>query len=157
MEYKKLKEVNREEVNKFIKKNWYSTDMFVGGDIIDMTTIDGIVVYEEGKIVALETYRIKDKECEIISLDSLKEGQGIGTELINRVIQIAKDNLCKRVKVITTNDNIHAIEFYQKRGFDMFKLYHNAVNRARQMKPSIPLLGDNNIFINHEIEFQFLI
>lgn len=157
MEYKKLKEGNREEVNKFIKKNWYSTDMFVGGDIIDMTTIDGIVVYEEGKIVALETYRIKDKECEIISLDSLKEGQGIGTELINRVIQIAKDNLCKRVKVITTNDNIHAIEFYQKRGFDMFKLYHNAVNRARQMKPSIPLLGDNNIFINHEIEFQFLI
>ena len=157
MEYKKLKEGNREEVNKFIKKNWYSTDMFVGGDIIDMTTIDGIVVYEEGKIVALETYRIKDKECEIISLDSLKEGQGKGTELIKREIQKAKDNLCKRVKVITTYDKIHAIEFYQKRGFDMFKLYHNAVNRARQMKPSIPLLGDNNIFINHEIEFQFLI
>lgn len=155
MKYDFITEENREDVNKFLKKNWHSTDMIVRGEIIDMTTLNGIVVYEEEKIIALVTYRIENKECEIVSLDSLKQNQGIGTELVERIKKVAEGEACKKVKVITTNDNTNAIRFYQKRGFDMVKLYHNAVNRARQIKPSIPLLGDDNILIKHEIEFEF--
>lgn len=48
----------------------------------------------------------------------------------------------------------NAIRFYQKRGFDMIKIHHNAVDVARKLKPSIPILGDFGIPIKHEIEFE---
>lgn len=60
---------------------------------------------------------VNNGECEIISLDSLIENQGIGTKLIEKVIETARQHQCKRIWLITTNDNIKAIRYYQRRGF----------------------------------------
>lgn len=70
---------------------------------------------------------------------------------------IYKLNNINKIKVITTNDNINAIKFYQKRGFDMIKIYHNAIEESRKLKPTIPLIGNYGIPIIHEIEFPKLI
>jgi Acetyltransferases len=145
---------NRQQINDFISSHWFSTDMVVRGEVIDMTVLDGFVVYENGKIIGLVTYKIKGDECEIMSLDSLKENQGIGTALVNIVIETAAKAKCIKIKLITTNDNINAIRFYQKRGFDMAHLYHNALQISRKIKPSIPMVGNFNIPIKHEIEFE---
>lgn len=59
--------------------------------------------------------------------------------------------------LITTNDNINAIRFYQKRGFDMARLFRNALEASRRLKPEIPLLGENDIPLRHEIEFELLL
>lgn len=56
---------------------------------------------------------------------------------------------------LTTNDNINAIRFYQKRGFDMARFYHNALNVSRKLKSQIPIIGDNGIPLQHEIEFEY--
>lgn len=85
------------------------------------------------------------------------ENQGIATALVNKVIDAAANNKCAKIKLITTNDNINALRFYQKRGFDMVKLYHNALDTARKLKPSIPLLGEFDIPLKHEIEFEIRI
>lgn len=66
-------------------------------------------------------------------------------------------NNINKIKVIATNDNIDAIKFYQKRGFDMIKIYHNAIGESRKLKPTIPLIDNYGIPIMHEIEFQKLI
>ena len=76
----------------------------------------------------------------------------MGSALIGQVIEIAKENHCRRVTVTTTNDNTSAMLFYQKRGFAMYRLYVNAMETARRMKPSIPLTGYNGIPIRDEIE-----
>ncbi|WMJ22617.1 GNAT family N-acetyltransferase [Paludicola sp. MB14-C6] len=149
-----VNETNRAQVNELIQQQWYSTKMVIRGKIFDLTMLDGYVVYEEKKIVGLITYQRIDNECEILSLDSLKEKQGIGTRLVDSVLQKAKHERCKKVKLITTNDNLNAMRFYQKRGFDMVRIYPNAVSYARILKPSIPLLGDYEIPIKHEIEFE---
>lgn len=145
---------DRQRTNDFIKSRWFSTEMVVGSEIVDMTKLEGFIAYEKDEIIGLVTYRIKDSECEIMSLDSLKENQGIGTALLNKIIEEAINKKCKKIKLITTNDNINAIRFYQKRGFDMVRIYHNALDVARKLKPSIPLLGDFGIPIKHEIEFE---
>lgn len=119
-----------------------------------MTKVDGIAALENGDIVGLLTYTVHERVCEITSLDSLIEGKGIGTSLINKVIYIAKERNCEKIIAVTTNDNINAIRFYQKRGFDMAHLYHNALDISRKMKPSIPFIGDNEIPLKHEIEFE---
>ena len=67
------------------------------------------------------------------------------------------NDFIKKLKLITTNDNLNAIKFYQKRGFDMTFIYVNAVEAARKIKPSIPEKGDYDIPIRHEIEFEKLI
>lgn len=155
MDLAEITAVNRQKVNDFIKINWFSTDMAVRGKLVDMTALDGFVYYEAEEIAGLVTYRIDDAECEIMSLDSVNECLGIGSALVNKVIEKAKQSSCKRVVLITTNDNINAIRFYQKRGFDMVKLYHDSVKASRRLKPSIPQRGEYDIPISHEIEFEY--
>lgn len=155
MKYVSINEENRSQVTAFISEHWLSTKMIIRGAIIDMTQVDGIVVYDNEKIVGLLTYVITDHTCEITSLNSLSEKQGIGTSLIQHIIAIAHQKQCKRIIVVTTNDNIQAIRFYQRRGFDMARFYHNALDISRKLKPEIPLIGENDIPLQHEIEFEY--
>lgn len=76
---------NREEVNNFLLKYWFSTNIISRGKIIDGTSLDGYIAYSNGKIVGLITYIIRNRECEILSLNSLKENNGIGTLLLKRL------------------------------------------------------------------------
>ena len=154
MDIKTISSENREQINNFIRSHWFSTVMVVRGELVDMTILDGFVTYEGEKIIGLMTYKINGTECEIMSLDSLKENQGIGANLVNKIIEIASEKKCTKIKLITTNDNINALRFYQKLGFDMAKLYHNALDISRKLKPSIPLLGEFDIPVKHEIEFE---
>ena len=155
MEYLPIDDSNRQQINSFISEHWATTEMIIRGTVIDMTKMQGIVTYNHNEIFGLVTYYIKDFVCEITSLDSLSEHKGIGTELVNRVVAAARMSHCKKVIAVTTNDNINAIRFYQKRDFDMARFYHNALEVSRKMKPEIPLIGDNNIPLRHEIEFEF--
>lgn len=154
MHFRAIDSSNRAEVNRFITEHWYSTDMVISGEIVDMTTVDGFAAYDGDAIIGLITYRIDPTGCEITSLDSIREHQGIGTMLIAAVVEQAKQRGCGRIKVITTNDNVDAMRFYQKRGFDMVRLHYNALDHSRRLKPSIPLEGNYGIPLKHEIEFE---
>jgi ribosomal protein S18 acetylase RimI-like enzyme len=56
--------------------------------------------------------------------------------------------------LITTNDNTHALRFYQRRGFVLSALHRGAIRRSRQLKPEIPLAGFGGIPIRDELELQ---
>ncbi len=159
MEVNKITEKNRNIINDFMINRWYSLKMIIRGKEIDMASVDGFYVLDKYAIVGLITYLINEENSvmEITSLDSLKENQGIGTILINRVIEEAKKIRCKKIVLITTNDNINALRFYQKRGFDMVHLFHNALEVSRKLKPEIPVIGQNSIPLMHEIEFEMII
>lgn len=148
---------NRSLINTFIKQHWYTTTMIIRGKEIDMTKTEGFFFSEDDKITGLITYIVYNHILEIISLDSLTENQGIGSKLVEAVINEAKERKCEKIVLITTNDNINAIKFYQKRGFDMAHLYLNALDISRKLKPEIPLIGDNSIPLRHEIEFELIL
>lgn len=157
MKIEKIDNQNRKFINNFIEEQWHTTKMIIRGSEIDMTTVEGLVIFEDNKIIGLITYMFYDGIMEILSLDSLRENQGIGTMLLEETISIAKEAECKKIVLITTNDNINAIRFYQKRGFDMAHLYRNALDVSRKLKPEIPLVGENDIPMRHEIEFEFIL
>ena len=145
MEWKRISTSDRTLVDEFIRQQWYTTTMIIRGKEIDMTQTEGFYVKEQEDIIGLITYFVSDDVLEVISLNSLRENQGIGTKLVDAVIREAKDRKLKKILVVTTNDNINAIKFYQKRGFDMACLYHNALDISRKIKPEIPLIGDHSI------------
>ena len=107
-----------------------------------------------GEPVGLVTYSIDHGDCEIVTLDSLFEGLSIGSELLMAVKQAAEQQSCRRIWLITTNDNITAIRFYQKRGLRLVGFYPNAIEASRRLKPSIPMTGDDGIPILDELEFE---
>ena len=131
--------------------------MSVHGENIDLGTADGFLACEGDEIIGLITYRLRQNELEILSLDSIRENNGIGTALLNEVLKKAKETGVVRVFLTTTNDNLNALRFFQKRGFDMIRLYHNAVERARRIKPEIPSTGMHGISLKHEIELEIIL
>ena len=82
------------------------------------------------------------------------EGQGIGSSLMDAVKKAAISAGCGRLWLITTNDNMSALRFYQKRGFRLAALYLNALDRSRLLKPQIPLFGKDGIPLRDEIELD---
>ncbi|MDQ8734230.1 GNAT family N-acetyltransferase [Paenibacillus sp. LHD-38] len=127
------------------------------GQVHSINKLPGYVVLIGDEIKGMITFHISEGDCEIVSLDSKVEGQGIGTKLIDLVISAAREQNCNRVWMITSNNNIRAIRFYQKRGFDMKAVHQNAITEARKIKPSIPMAGFDGIPIRHEIEFELLL
>ena len=157
MEYERINSLNRNRVDAFIKQHWYTTTMIIRGKEIDMTKTEGFFFSEGEDIIGLITYILYDDILEITSLDSLYENQGIGSKLVEAVKHEAKKREIQKIVLITTNDNINAIKFYQKRGFDMVHSFHDALDVSRKLKPEIPLIGENSIPLRHEIEFELYI
>jgi GNAT superfamily N-acetyltransferase len=104
--------------------------------------------------LGLTTYSIEDETCEIVSLDSFLPRQGIGRQLVQAVQEAARKAGCKKLVLITTNDNLNAMGFYQKIGFQMVWVQPDAVTRSRKIKPSIPLMAENGLPIRDEITFE---
>ena len=144
----------RNIVNQFFIDNWFSTDMNIRGEIIDGTKLDGFLLQEDNTIIGLVTYIFFGDICEIVSIDSKRENMGIGSAFLKEIEKIAIDNQCKKMRLITTNDNMRALQFYQKRGYYLTKLYPNAMEEVRKQKPSVPLIGENGIPLRDEIELE---
>ena len=156
MEIRQIDQQNRKQIDAFIIRQWYTMQMVVRGERIDLGNADGFFAFDD-EIIGLITYRLLGKAMEILSLDSIRENQGIGTVLLNEVIRKVKELGMSSISLITTNDNIPALRFYQKRGFDMVHLYRNALDQARKLKPEIPLIGMDGIPLKHEIELEMKI
>jgi len=133
---------------------WGSEIIVSRGKVYLAANLPGFIAWVGDQIKGLITYHIENDQCEIVTLDSMLENHGIGSALIDSVIQKARSVGCKRVWLITSNDNIRAIRFYQRRGFDMAALHKNAIDEARKIKPQIPILGIDDIPVRHEIEFE---
>jgi len=146
---------NQNDVIQFFMEHWGSAEMVVSSGIYNCSELDGFIyVNEHDEITGLITYIIRNNECEIISLDSIEEGKGIGTELVREVENLAKQHRCELISLLTTNDNLHALKFYQKRGYRIAEIIPNAVQKARAIKPSIPLIGNDNIPLHDELKLQ---
>lgn len=119
--------------------------------------LHGFIATIDGRNVGLLTYKIVKNAMEIISIDSFQERLGIGTALINQAIKKAKTCGVYRVFIITTNDNVDALRFYQKRGFYMVKIYPKGVEESRKIKQSIPFIGEYGIPLRDEIELETIL
>ncbi|MEW5797207.1 MAG: GNAT family N-acetyltransferase [Candidatus Zixiibacteriota bacterium] len=107
--------------------------------------------------LGLVTYEIIGDQCEVVTLDAFTQFAGVGTALMERVIDTARASGCRRVWLITTNDNLDAIRFYQKRGFTIGAVHVNAIAHSRTLKPSIAMIGNYGIPIRDEIEFEMVL
>lgn len=152
-----IREVNENDkkwIIQLIEDEWASTRIVTRGIVHNTENLLGLIAIKNKKRVGLLTYNIKGNDCEIISLNSLIKGVGIGSMLIQKMTEIATNIGCKRIWVITTNDNSEALRFYQIRGFKIKAIYIDSIKKSRELKPELPLLGMDDIEIRDEIELE---
>jgi ribosomal protein S18 acetylase RimI-like enzyme len=62
---------------------------------------------------------------------------------------------CRRLWLVTTNDNLHALGFYQRRGLRLCALHAGALERDRALKPELPEVNrDNGIPMRDLLELE---
>jgi ribosomal protein S18 acetylase RimI-like enzyme len=153
-EVRPLEVSDRNWVAAFLDDQWGSTKVVSRGYAYYAHLLPGFVAEMDGEHVGLVTYRVEGENCEITTLDSMKPGMGIGTALIDTVKEAVIEMGCKRLWLITTNDNMHALRFYQKLGFELVAVHRNALQESRKLKPQIPLVGIDGIPLRDEIELE---
>ena len=141
-------------LRQFWTERWGGDFVVVHGTIFRPDNVSGFLAVDGTEWVGVVTFTFTDDECEIISLDSLRENEGIGTLLVNAVVEEARQLNCQRVFLSTTNDNLRALGFYQKRGFCLAAIRPGVLEESRKIKTSIPVIGENNIPLRDEIELE---
>jgi len=150
-------EADREWAMRFLAREWGDATVVSRGTVHDPTRLPGFVAEKDGARVGLATYNVEGEACELVTINSLAPGIGVGSALLSTVKAAAHSAGCRRLWLITTNDNTLAFRFYQGRGFRLAALHRNAVADSRVLKPQIPLTGLDGIPIRDELELELLL
>jgi ribosomal protein S18 acetylase RimI-like enzyme len=113
------------------------------------------VAERDGQPVGLLTAAPRDDGWELVLLVAIERRTGVASRLVDHLLAEARSAGADRVWVVTTNDNLGALAFYQRRGFRLSALRPGAVDDARAtIKPEIPATGEDDLPIRDELELS---
>jgi GNAT superfamily N-acetyltransferase len=143
----------RERVAEFLEER-STTQVARLGELVDARQQTALVAEKQGRLVGVLTYIIDGDSCEVLTVHVAYQWSGIGSALLRGVEWVARDAGCRRLWLITTNDNLDALRFYQRRGFRLARVHVGGIARDRKLKPEIPAIGEYGIFIHDELELH---
>lgn len=149
---RRLDESDREWVHRLLVDHWGGPEIVSRGHVHRADRLPGFVAVRAGVPVGLLTFHIDGGDLEVVTLNSLEERHGIGTALLQAAQGAARAAGCRRLWLVTTNDNVPAIEFYQRRGLTVAAIHSGAVQASRRLKPQIPEHGIGGVPVLDEIE-----
>lgn len=125
------------------------------GELVDVLDLPGLVAERAGERLGLLTYHPVGEECEVAALVADERQGGVGSALLEALRPLATSAGCARLWLVTTNDNVDALRFYQRRGFVLRHLRPGAIDEARRvLKPTIGAVGEHGIPIRDELELE---
>lgn len=125
------------------------------GEVVDALDHPAVLAFSEGELIGVATYVVDGDTCELLTLHASIRLVGVGSALLSAVQDAARAAGCRCLWVVTTNDNIEALRFYQRRGFHLADLRAGAVDRSREsLKPEIPRSGAHDIPLRDELELE---
>lgn len=148
---------DRDWVAVTLRQEWTSTSVARLGELIEAAGLPGYVAVLDGRRVGLALVDVRDRELEVVAISTTEPRRGVGAALMRRCFTDARAKRCRRVWLVTTNNNIAAIGFYQRVGMDLRSLHWQGVRASRELKPTIPERDAVGIPIDHEIEFELLL
>jgi GNAT superfamily N-acetyltransferase len=148
---------DRDWVAQTLVQEWTSTSVARLGEVIEAIGMPGYLATLGGRRVGLALVDVKDRDYEVVAISTTEPRRGIGRALIERCIAEARAKGCRRIWLVTTNNNISAIGFYQHVGMDLRALHRYGVRASRALKPTIPKRDVAGIPIDHELEFELLL
>lgn len=152
-----LTDDDRDWARAVLTERWGAPRVVSRGRLIQADELEGFVAEVEGERCGLLSYRVARMQLEIVTLDALSQWQGVGTALLEAAEAHARAADCRRLWLVTTNDNLPALRFYQRRGFVLSALYRGVLDISRKLKPTIPEAGLHGIPLQDELELELLL
>jgi ribosomal protein S18 acetylase RimI-like enzyme len=152
-----LNDGDREWVERLILERWGAGGVVGRGRVWNPAELPGFAAFEGERCVGLVTYELDGEAFEIVTLDALEEGRGIGTALLRAAEGAAREAGCARVQLLTTNNNLRALALYQKRGYRLVGLVPGAIDEERKLKPSIAEFDSAGLPIRDELHLELLL
>jgi len=139
------------------RTHWHSSKVVSRGVVHDVSGLPGFKVVDGGIWHGMVTFSPGPgpDELEVVSLDSFHEGAGVGSALISRMKEEMVARGSERLWLITTNENVRALNFYLKRGFRLVAIHLDALVESRRLKPEIPTVDEAGIAIRDEWELEW--
>jgi ribosomal protein S18 acetylase RimI-like enzyme len=137
-----------------LERGWGTTAVARLAELVDAAPLPGYVAVDGDERVGLLTYLDHVDGIEVVTVQALEEGRGVGRALMDAVYDDALRREAPRLWLITTNDNVRAFAFYQRWGMDLRRVVRDGVDASRRVKPSIPTIGGLGIPVRHELEFE---
>jgi ribosomal protein S18 acetylase RimI-like enzyme len=144
---------DREILREFVHR-WGEPGIVSRGRLWTADELKAIAAIDGGEIVGMATWTVEDRDWQIVTIESLRRGTGIGSRLLDALCELARRAHANRIWLITTNDNLDALRFYQRRDFRIVAVHAGAMAESRRIKPSIPEVGSFGIPIRDEIELE---
>jgi len=145
---------DQERVGAAVRERWGDEKILVHEETFHTSSLPGLLASEHEDLLGFLHYLVRGEDCEIITLDSLRQRRGVGAALVQALEGIAIPQGCSTLSVTTTNDNLDALAFYQHLGFGLRGVGLGLVDQARKLKPSIPEIGEHKIPIHDEIYLE---
>ena len=133
---------------------WGAEVVVSRGHLHKPAELPAFIAIEGAAPAGIITWKENGNNWEIVTVDAFERHQGVGTVLMAALEEHARSAGCRRLWLVTTNDNLDAVRFYQRRGYTLVELHPNALTHSRQLKPSIPLIGDYGIPLRDELVFE---
>ena len=146
------------EVARFVDEEWGAPVSVAHGTVFRPAELPGFIAHEPGgRLAGLLTYAVAGRTLEIVTLNAVRRLGGTGTALVERAVTEARRRGCREVRLTTTNDNLDALRFYQRRGFRLAELRPGAIAEARKIKPEIPETGNHGIPLRDELDLVHIV
>jgi GNAT superfamily N-acetyltransferase len=145
-------EADRPMIAWLMTELWGSATQIVHQTVYRPADLPGLIAERGSRVVGLLTFHVADGVLEVVTLNALERRAGVGTLLMEAAAAEARQLRCRELRLTTTNDNLDALRFYQRRGLRLVALRPGAVDRARAERPEIPPVGDYGIPLRDEID-----
>jgi GNAT superfamily N-acetyltransferase len=147
--------VSPERLGAFVDRMWHADFVVAHGEQIRPVDLPGFVALVDDRIVGHAGYRVAAGSCELVAIAADPQHGGVGSALLASVVAAARDAGCSRIWLTTTNDNLDALRFYQRRGFALSALRRGVVVEARRtLKPDLPAIGSYDIPMRDELDLE---
>jgi GNAT superfamily N-acetyltransferase len=145
------------KIMELMNKHWGGEPLVIRAKNYYPSKLEGILAIQENEIIGFLFFDYQANSCEIVVFEVFRKLQGIGTKILNKLKAIATKKNCNRVYLMTSNDNLDALRFYQRQGFYICAIHIDSVKNSRKMKPGIPMIGEYGIPLRDEIDLELLL
>ncbi len=144
---------DRAAVDGFLEAN-HTAHVARRGRLVDARAHPALLAADDqGELLGVATWILEGDEIEVLTLHAARRWSGVGTALLDAVAAIGRAHGCRRLWLVTTNDNLDALRFYQRRGMRLRELRAGWVDDARRtLKPGIAERGLYDLPIRDELE-----